>query len=326
MSTTPPASCPICDSPAAKVWDLGDGPNVECKRCGKFKVGKLALLDISHWTTAQRANLSGWIREHQECTIVVSDIPNLVSLKTPSVGEKADRLLAHLARECPKAGTRIDVGIFVPSMSVFDESDEPTHSLPNDGQLYAVTWTEDADELRFILVDYLVAETGFLKQVESGLYKITPKGWAHLSSLESRNSQSQQGFIAMWFDDQMNEAWKAIDQGIRDAGYTPLRIDQKQHNNEITDVMIAEIRKSRFLVADLTDHRQNVYYEAGFAKGFGIEVVWLCRKDQLSQARFDTNHFPIIPWEADKLTELTKALQVRIEASSLGRGPSTASA
>jgi hypothetical protein len=105
--------------------------------------------------------------------------------------------------------------------------------------LFAITWTQDADELRFVLDEYLVAETGFLKQLESGLYKITPKGWVHSHSLELQNSQARQSFIAMWFDDRVNEAWKAIDQGIRAAGFAPLRIDQKQHNNEITDETIA---------------------------------------------------------------------------------------
>jgi nucleoside 2-deoxyribosyltransferase len=220
------------------------------------------------------------------------------------VGEKAEKVLLGLSKIFPTPGLPIVL------QKNFASELRGASSVLNTG------------ELDFILGDYLTGEMGFLT---SGTMKISPKGWAHLNALQQTNAASQQSFIAMWFDEQVNEAWKAIDQGIRAAGYSPLRIDQKQHNNEITDEMIAEIRKSRFLVADLTGHRQNVYYEAGFAKGFGIEVVWLCRKDQLSEARFDTNHFPIIPWEADKLTELTKALQVRIEAS-LGRGPSTASA
>ena len=319
MAATPTTPCPVCGS-AAKVWDLGGGPNVECKRCGKFKIGRLAEGSVEQFSTTQRACLSGWLREHPNATILHQDIPYVQSLQPPPVGEKADRLLVHLSKECPKAGTRIDVGIFAGAMSALDDSDEPTCTLQNDGQLLAITWTQDADELRFILDDYLVAEAGCLKQVESGLYKITPEGWAHLHSLESQNSKASQGFIAMWFDDQVNEAWKAIDQGIRDAGYAPLRIDQKHHNNEITDEMIAEIRKSRFLVADLTGHRNGVYYEAGFAKGFGIGVIWLCRKDEMENAHFDVNHFPMIVWEADKLPELAKALQNRIEAT-IGSGP-----
>lgn len=320
MAKEPTTPCPVCGSPA-KVRDPGGGgPNVECKRCGKFKISDLADGLLETFNLSQRACLSGWLREHPDTTIFERDISYLQTLRPLPVGEKADRLLTYLAKECPKAGTRICIGIFVPGSSLFEATNEPTYTLPNDGQLFAISWTQDADELRFILDDYLVAEMGFLSRVDSDLYKITPKGWSHSHSLESRNSQTCQSFIAMWFDEQVNEAWKAIDQGIRAAGYTPLRIDQKQHNNEITDEMIAEIRKSRFLVADLTGHRHGVYYEAGFAKGFGIEVVWLCRKDELTKAHFDVNHFPVIVWEADKLTGLTKALQHRIEAT-IGRGP-----
>ena len=124
----------------------------------------------------------------------------------------------------------------------------------------------------------------------------------------------------MWFDNSVKGAWLATDEGIRQAGYTPLRIDQKQHNNEITDEIVAEIRKSKFLVADLTGHRNGVYFEAGFAKGFGLEVIWLCRKDDLGNAHFDTRQYNFILWEVSNLPALTKALKDRIEAT-LGRGP-----
>ena len=63
----------------------------------------------------------------------------------------------------------------------------------------------------------------------------------------------------MWFDDSVKIAWIAMENGIRNAGYKSLRVDQKEHNNDITDEIIAGIRGSKFLVAELTGHRNGVY-------------------------------------------------------------------
>jgi len=137
---------------------------------------------------------------------------------------------------------------------------------------------------------------------------LTPKGWERVHELSERPSVSRQAFVAMWFTDEMNTLYKeAIVPAIERAGFSPRKIDQVQHNNEITDEIVAEIRKSRFLVADFTagscgackeckDHvkckdrfrpRGGVYYEAGFAKGLGLEVIWLVQKDQLEHVHFD---------------------------------------
>ncbi len=124
----------------------------------------------------------------------------------------------------------------------------------------------------------------------------------------------------MWFSDSVNDAWQAIDNGIRNAGYKPFRVDQKQHNNKIDDEIIAGIRGSKFLVADLTGHRGGVYYEAGFAQGLGLEVIWLCRSTDMEKMHFDIRQYNTIFWEQDKLADLTKALKDRIEAR-FGHGP-----
>ena len=62
--------------------------------------------------------------------------------------------------------------------------------------------------------------------------------------------------------------------------------------------------------------RGSVYYEAGFAHGLGIPVIYLCRKD--SELAFDTNHYPHIIW--NDTSELREQLRSRILAL-LGEGP-----
>ena len=59
--------------------------------------------------------------------------------------------------------------------------------------------------------------------------------------------------MAMWFDENLMEVGEdGFEARISDAGYTPLRISMKEHINRIDDEIIAEIRRSRFVVADFT--------------------------------------------------------------------------
>lgn len=124
----------------------------------------------------------------------------------------------------------------------------------------------------------------------------------------------------MWFDDKMKQIYdEAFTKAIREAGYKPHRVDQREYNDKIDDEIIAQIRRSRFIVGDFTGHRGGVYYETGFAKGLGLEVIFTCRKDEIDKLHFDIRQYNCIDWETDHLIEFTKRLTNRIE-SVLGHG------
>ena len=83
----------------------------------------------------------------------------------------------------------------------------------------------------------------------------------------------------MWLDESMGQVWNdAIKPGIEKAGYEAVRIDRKEHVNKIDDEIIAELWRARFVVADFTHGadgaRGGVYYEAGFAHGRGVTVIF----------------------------------------------------
>jgi nucleoside 2-deoxyribosyltransferase len=111
---------------------------------------------------------------------------------------------------------------------------------------------------------------------------------------------------------------QGIKLAIERAGFAPMLIRNKEHANKIDDEIIAEIRRSAFLVADFTGHRQNVYFETGFAIGLGRQVVWTCRKNEIKDLHFDIRQYNCIDWK--DAAELAKRLQLRIEAL-FGRGP-----
>lgn len=104
-----------------------------------------------------------------------------------------------------------------------------------------------------------------------------------------------------------------IQPALEATGYKPVRIDKHEHNEKIDDRIIAAIRSSGLLVADFTGHRGGVYFEAGFAMGSGLPVIWTCRSSDIQAAHFDTRQYNHIVWSDPD--ELRDRLIQRIEAT-----------
>jgi hypothetical protein len=144
---------------------------------------------------------------------------------------------------------------------------------------------------------------------------LTTAGWLKVDELRSTGASTRQAFVAMWFDASMNPAWEGgFKPGIEAGGqFDATRIDQIAHNGKIDDRIISEIRRSALLVADFTGHRGGVYFEAGYAMGLGIPVIWTCHKDDISSAHFDTRQYNHITWSTPD--DLREALRLRIAAT-----------
>ena len=148
---------------------------------------------------------------------------------------------------------------------------------------------------------------------------LTPSGLLAAEALGVSGSNSAQGFVAMWFDLGMLDAWtNGFDPGIRTAGFRPFRIDSKNYVGGISDEIMAEIRRSRFVVADYTGQNNGVYFEAGFALGLGLRVIPTCRKDEVPKLHFDIKHLNTLLWSTP--AELAEGLNRRIRGV-IGVGP-----
>ena len=191
----------------------------------------------------------------------------------------------------------------------------------SESRMIATVMQESKHEIQFVL-DSLVAK-GWINMQKNGGYRLTGGGHIHLEELEHRATASSQAFVAVWFDDSLTHVWRVgIKPGIEDTGYKVFRTDRKERDNKIDDEIIAEIRCSRFIVADFTYGGASpcggVYYEAGFAYGLDIPVIFTCRKDALKKIHFDTRQYNYIVWEI--LEELRDKLAKRI-AAVIGDGP-----
>lgn len=126
---------------------------------------------------------------------------------------------------------------------------------------------------------------------DKSMYKISVNGLTHAEELMTTNINSNKVFIAMQFRPVESYALpytevrdKAIKPAVEVASNNKLRaftVDEEEHNDYITDKMIAEIKTSRVLIADLTHNNNGAYWEAGYAKGLGKEVIHICNQDWL---------------------------------------------
>jgi nucleoside 2-deoxyribosyltransferase len=192
-------------------------------------------------------------------------------------------------------------------------------------RLLAETESKNTQELLQLL--HMLEDSGFLQGTfylsGEGRVQPTVRGWQELDNLKRPRTDSAQAFVAMWFNELTSEAYtEGIELAAGATGYRAIRIDKKEHNNKIDDEILAEIRRSRFLIADFTCEPKNarggVYYEAGFAQGLGIPVIWTCKDTSLADLHFDTRQYSHIVWKAP--ADLFTQLKNRIVAT-IGDGP-----
>ncbi len=289
-------TCPICEE-QIEFYSIGtqDAFSVTCPSCGQYQVSRTDFEGIvrnTKFSSRESTNISGWLRENPNFEITADNIKRLKSIPTPSFHERADKFLLYLDRMTIYAG----------------------HEVSYDISWLAFSWSFLEEELEET-INFLVSTERILKHGNYEFVKIKPAGWAHLEKLKKTNPDSQQGFVAMWFDDDMKKICDdVISEAIYDAGYDSHRVDQREHNNKIDDEIIAQIRRSRFVLADFTGHRGGVYYEAGFAMGLGLEVFWTCREDEIEELHFDIRQYNCISWEKENLPEFKKKITNRIEA------------
>lgn len=142
--------------------------------------------------------------------------------------------------------------------------------------------------------------------------KLTPSGWAHAEELAGTLG-SRSCFIAMSFGlPNRAEVQSAVVAACEENGWEAKTVDEQEFQGSIADRIIANIKRARFVVADFTEHRHGVYFEAGFAEGRGIPVVYTVHQDDVGRLHFDTRHLNHIVWKTS--AELRDRLSARIAA------------
>lgn len=177
-------------------------------------------------------------------------------------------------------------------------------------------FAKDVNGMNYILRQ--MEEMGWISKTSEfpDEFTIEAKGWLKVGELRKKPGKSApQAFVAMWFDESMQEIFEnGIRPAVEIAGKVKcVRIDQIEHNNKICDQIIAEIRRSKFVIADFTGNRGGVYFEAGLAQGMGLPVIWLVKEDHLKDVHFDTRQYNHIVYQQPE--DLYEKLSGRIAAT-----------
>ena len=212
-------------------------------------------------------------------------------LPDPPLQTKADILLLSLSREYPKAGERFQLDV---------------------AKDYPLACAKDPDELRYF--QKCLFERGDLASEGNGVV-IKGRGWERVAQLATKAPASNTAFVAMKFNDEMLPLWEsAFAPAIRRAEFEPRLANDPAHNEQIDAHIIAELKQSRFVVADVTFSSPGVYFEAGYALGTGRQVIWTCREDrEKTDMHFDTRQYNHILWKSRD--DLAEQLYYRIVAT-----------
>ena len=162
-------------------------------------------------------------------------------------------------------------------------------------------------------IDVIGASSDYVK------LRLSSLGWEYYRDLTGGGSLSNRAFMAMKFDDQeLNTALIEIFKPAAQAAGFELNPVNDNSEPGLIDLRIRNaIRRSRIVFADLTHSNQGVYWEAGFAEGYGIPVVYLCKevKWNAEKTHFDVNHCTHILWDPknpgkckDEMTQLLRNL------------------
>ena len=132
-------------------------------------------------------------------------------------------------------------------------------------------------------------------------------------------TKRNQIFVAMMFSDETNDVYQnCYKKVIQSLNYACMRIDEKDFTGSIISEITSEISDSVAIIADLTENRGGVYYEAGVARGLQlcnhpIKLLLTCKQDFFNKEKvhFDVSGDNILLYNdtSDLIEKLNKRLQ-----------------
>ncbi|MXX97778.1 MAG: hypothetical protein F4065_11230 [Rhodothermaceae bacterium] len=326
-------TCPIWGTPAeCEIRDDSSWHFNSPRAGGRYIISRSWYQMAEGLSNEQRILVTSWLvsqRSVGNAEPRISDTLAIDSIRRPSVYQRAEYLLRYINSQ----------------LSNISDHFEPPSGRPN---INHSSWKRYAETLAWsgstmledvhYLLDFLASQDwiGPSPSIRASVKTyciLTVRGHALLAELENPIVDSTQAFVAMWFDKSLDNAYyNGIVPGIEECGYSAVRIDQTEPLDKLDDRIIAEIRRSKFLVVDLTEGevvkedgaikggtRGSVYYEAGFAHGLEIPVIFTCCKNSPGKVHFDIQQYSCIYWNTTE--ELQKRLAQRIRAN-FGDGPS----
>lgn len=140
-------------------------------------------------------------------------------------------------------------------------------------------------------------------------YKIYPKQFKN----DKIPIEKNRCFVLMPFDSEYNYIYGTIKKELTQNGYICNRADEIAGSQPIINKIIREILRSHYIIADLTAHNPNVFYELGIAHCFKDAPNILIIKQRNYKIPFDLTHLTYIEYDANNLMFLTSTIKNFLE-------------
>ncbi|NCD07461.1 MAG: hypothetical protein EOL97_15235 [Spirochaetia bacterium] len=285
--------CPLCGENAL-ITNSQDyfGDFISCNNCGKiiitddaFNLVKKKFNEnkfyaclyyyIQHFRKNGKVYLIVEKIEETNDKYFQLSIDEIMNLYPNSISEKIDMILLNISSLLKNPGFCCTLNEINTNNLFFTQ---------NEREAYFLAETMEK-ESKFIKLEGTVSN--HFNNIE-----LTYKGWTRVDELKKDIKKYKKGFIAMWFNENMEPIRNAIKDVFVETGYQISIIDEKEHNNQIVQEILHEIETSDFIVADLTGNRGGVYYEAGYALGLGKEVILIVDNNWLEKNK-ENPHFDV---------------------------------
>jgi len=305
--------CAFCLSPIPRATSqqrYGDLQEVNCQCCGKYRITGTMIDVLPHWELSdanwaaiaynlkQMTNRSEPPRLDRDVLRALKD-----TAKLPHPDQILDDLVLWSGSRSRWPGDTLHVN-FAEHRTVLGAVDQNAFNF----------MIECMNQSGYFGGDVLTDMSGVPKSRYAGC-SLKPDGWQRFRELSTLKAERRYGFMAMKYGD------TEVDAVVRDhfspqialAGFELRRLDDGQPAGLIDDQLRVRIRQARFLVCDLTHGNRGAYWEAGFAEGLGIPVIYTCRRDVFDDPKhewhphFDAAHWVTVPWDpADPMAAAAK--------------------
>lgn len=157
------------------------------------------------------------------------------------------------------------------------------------------------------------------KRGDKYLFRLNLHGWQRYHELKKIQIESRTAFMAMRFgNDELDRIVNACFRpAVARTGFELRILTDQQPAGLIDNQIRSSIMSGQFVIADLTHGSHGAYWEAGFAEGFGLPVIYTCKKSQWDETKthFDTNHLLTILWDPADLQKAGRELTATIRAT-----------
>jgi hypothetical protein len=313
--------CPFCktalDEPSKNNFSRSSFV-YSCPHCGRFQL-----------TEEADADLDGYIRSHGDSLpyiphairrmqaidglgpLILSSTLQLLVEKPlrPTPKEQADNLIRWLGTAQKDPGREVDVA--------HEDIGAIVGATTRPGFFFILRSLKDIGFIDF----HFLGEPN-----QRAALSFTYAGWERFEELRKGAPSGTTAFMAMKFGDPdldgMVEA--CFRPAVEATGFELRRLNDPEHQRAglIDDRLRVEIKKSRFVISDLTHANNGAYWEAGYAEGLGKDVIYTCEKSTFDQRQkegggthFDTNHHLHILWESKNPGKAVEELKACIRAT-----------